>query len=136
LYINIKAWAAGFGVNKMTAYEGGYSPDFTGGGVSQVDILRFAGKLVTSSPGNATGLQGYTKINYDNFIAAGGEFPSMYIFTGIYPSGNVWSVFEDIYQPNPPQIEAVKAFNANWLLKRDLEPASNDNDPMWLAKAA
>lgn len=24
----------------------------------------------------------------------------------------------------------------NWLLKRDLDPASNDNDPMWLEKAA
>jgi hypothetical protein len=24
----------------------------------------------------------------------------------------------------------------NWLLKRDLDPASNDNDPMWLAKVA
>jgi hypothetical protein len=24
----------------------------------------------------------------------------------------------------------------NWLLKRDLDPGSNDNDPMWLEKAA
>jgi len=27
-------------------------------------------------------------------------------------------------------------FFVNWLLKRDLVPASNDNDPIWLAKAA
>jgi hypothetical protein len=24
----------------------------------------------------------------------------------------------------------------NWLLKRDIDPASNDNNPMWLEKAA
>lgn len=29
-----------------------------------------------------------------------------------------------------------KAFSTNWLLKRDLDPASNDNSPMWLEKAA
>jgi hypothetical protein len=23
-----------------------------------------------------------------------------------------------------------------WLLKRDIDPTSNDNDPMWLEKAA
>lgn len=28
------------------------------------------------------------------------------------------------------------SFNTNWLLKRDLDPASNDNDPIWLEKAA
>lgn len=28
------------------------------------------------------------------------------------------------------------AFSTNWLLKRDLDPASNDNDPVWLEKAA
>lgn len=29
LYANWKTWAQGFGVNNLTAYEGGYSPDYT-----------------------------------------------------------------------------------------------------------
>jgi len=29
-----------------------------------------------------------------------------------------------------------QAFRSNWLLKRDIDPASNDNDPMFLEKAA
>jgi len=47
----------------------------------------------------------------------------------------------------PGTISPVTAFKAictwnrngggcSWLLKRDLDPASNDNDPMWLEKAA
>lgn len=31
LFVQWKAWAAGFGVNKMTFYEGGYSPDYLDG---------------------------------------------------------------------------------------------------------
>ena len=29
--VAMKAWAAGYGVNRMAAYEGGYSPDYLGG---------------------------------------------------------------------------------------------------------
>lgn len=32
--------------------------------------------------------------------------------------------------------DGIATFNTNWLLKRDLNPASNDNDPMWLEKVA
>lgn len=32
--------------------------------------------------------------------------------------------------------QAQQYYNTNWLLKRDLNPTSNDNDPMWLEKAA
>ena len=134
-----KAWAAGFGINKMSAYEGLYSPDCSSYQcTSQLDILKVAGKWVASSPGSPTGLQGYlygnTPSNFSDFLAAGGEYPSVFIPTGAYPVDNIWSVLDDIYAPDPPQWKAIKSFN--WLLKRDLYPASNDNDPMWLEKAA
>jgi Cellulase (glycosyl hydrolase family 5) len=37
---------------------------------------------------------------------------------------------------DPRLTQMLGKFSTNWLLKRDLDPASNDNDPMWLAKAA
>jgi hypothetical protein len=42
--------------------------------------------------------------------------------------------------PNSPVFETYNGFGTfslqNFLLKRDINPASNDNDPMWLEKAA
>lgn len=69
------------------------------------NALRFAGKL-------ASNLQGYLTTNYNNLVAAGGEFPSCFQFGGPTPSSNVWSVLEDIYQtPDPAQWTAIVAFN-------------------------
>lgn len=110
-----KSWATTMGINKMEFYEGGYSPDYSCGGVCATDILRFAGKLVASSPGSATGLQGYTYGNtpsaYSNIVAAGGAYPSLFLPTGEYPSSNAWSVLENVYQPNPPLWKAICAYN-------------------------
>lgn len=116
---NWKTWAQSFGVQKMCGYEGGYSTDYTGGGTSDVDLLRAAGKLVTSSPNNSLGLLGHTQDNYDNFLGLTGgtftaEFPSCFQLGGKTPSNNAWSVLEDVYvTPNPPQFEAVRLFNNN-----------------------
>lgn len=68
--------------------------------------LRYAGKM---SPN----LQTHTATNYNNFLAAGGEFPSNYLMGGPGPiSGNVWNVLEPLEQsPNPPQWLAIIAFN-------------------------
>jgi hypothetical protein len=116
-YTGWKTFAQSFSIQKMCGYEGGYSPDYTGGGASQLDLLRAAGKLVATSPGNATGLQGYTAINYGNFVGLTdgtftAEFPSHFNMGGPAPSSNAWSVLEDIYQtPNPPQWLAFIAFN-------------------------
>ena len=38
--------------------------------------------------------------------------------------------------PVAPVPVVDKGMLTNFLLKRDLDPASNDNDPMWLEKAA
>lgn len=103
-----------------------------------LNALRKAGKDVPA-------FQTYTTTNYTNFVNAGGVFPSLFQLGGGLISGNSaldtggpWSVLDpDTFAtPDPPQWNAIKAFNANWLLKRDIDPASNDNDPMWLEKAA
>lgn len=109
-YANWKAWALSFGIQKMCGYEGGYSPDYTGGGASQVDMLRAASKA-------AAVLSGLTTINYNNFVGLSGngfvaEFPSCFQLSGGSPSNNAWAVLEDLYQsPNPPQWSAIVAFN-------------------------
>ena len=102
-YANWKTWAQSFGIQKMCGYEGGYSPDYTGGGQSQVDILRAASK-------QSAVLSGLTTLNYNNFVGLSGggfvaEFPSCFQLSGppAPPGGSVWSVLEDVYQtPNPP----------------------------------
>lgn len=108
-YANWKAWALGFGIKNMCGYEGGYSPDYSGGGKTSVDILRAASKL-------APVLGEFTTINYNNFVGLSGngftaEFPSAFQFSGSSPSGSAWAVLEDIYAPDPPQWTAIVAFN-------------------------
>ena len=90
---------------------------YTSGGNSQwvnsltyINVLRKAGK-------NAPNLQGYlygnltgNKSNYQNFLNAGGEFPSCYMLAG---SNQVWSLFDpNIYATPSTQFAAIKAFNA------------------------
>jgi hypothetical protein len=110
-YANWKAWAQTFGIQKMCGYEGGYSPDFSSGGTSQVDQLRAASKLAPS-------LSNLTTINYNNFVGLSdgtftAEFPSCFQLSGGVPCNNSWSVLDDIYQsPNPPQWNAIVAFNS------------------------
>jgi hypothetical protein len=67
-----------------------------------VNNLRAAGKY---SPN----LQGFTLRNYENFLAAGGEFPSCYMLAG---PKNVWSIFDpNIYAIPSVQWAAIIAFN-------------------------
>jgi hypothetical protein len=107
LYGNWKAWAMGFQITKMCGYEGGYSPDYSGG---PTDLLRAASKLAPS-------LSGFATMNYNNFVGLSGanfiaEFPACFQLSGTAPSTNAWSVLEDVYQaPNPPQWNAIIAFN-------------------------
>ncbi|WP_156795534.1 hypothetical protein [Bradyrhizobium icense] len=110
IYASWKAWAKSFGIKKMCCYEGGYSPDYTGGGTSQVDLLRSASKQSPS-------LTNFTTINYNNFTGLSdsdftAEFPSCFQLSGMTPSNGAWAVLENIYQsPNPPQWNAIVAFN-------------------------
>lgn len=146
-YGNVFAFAQGNGTPggwngtnqlKMNGYEGGFSPDYVNGfGWALADQLSLGAKLNTVTPLKATGMYGWNANNLANFKAAGGEFPSMFTTTGLSPSNNVWSVLEDIYQPGPtPMWDAYKDYN--FLLKRDMQlpDFNNDNDPMWVEKAA
>jgi hypothetical protein len=120
---NWKTWMQGFGIQKMCCYEGDYSPDYTPTAGADptlaVNVLRYASKLVVASPSSANGLQGYIATLYSGFVGLSGggfvaEFPSNFQFSGPYPSNNVWSSSEDIYQPTAtaPQVLAIAAFNA------------------------
>jgi hypothetical protein len=80
--------------------------------------------------------------NFQNFYASGAavsptilsRFPSVYVFSGTID----WSAQNpDVYQSVTPTLTAVQQFQATpYLLNRDLDPASNDNSPAWLDKAA
>lgn len=96
---------------RITAYEGGYSPDETG--TAQVNSFRAdtkdhvdCGILVSGGA-----LEDSTVINgnFNDFIDVGGEYPSQYLFAG----RNVWSALDpSIYiTPDPPIWNGIKAFN-------------------------
>jgi hypothetical protein len=89
----------------MMHYEAGYDAAYTAAGTTALDAFRYAAKFVSA-------MQTYTKTNFDNFVAAGGTFPSCYQMSGKYPTNNVWSGLENVYQsPNPPEWLAFIAFN-------------------------
>lgn len=88
----------------LDGYEGGYSPDFTSSGSSLTDQLAARGKVTTSSPGSTTGIYGIVQQNCANFKAAGGQFCSLFMFTGTTPSSNTWSALDDLYQPAPTPV--------------------------------
>ena len=131
-------WADSFGIKKLGVYEGGYSPDFASAGNSQTDLFRGAGLGVSAlGPLNTRMLSEFVGLTAGDLTA---EFPSNYLLGAAISRGYIigaWSILNDVYQtPDSPQYDSVKTFNANWLLKRDLDPASNDNSPMFLEKAA
>lgn len=107
VYAQWKAWAKGFGVQKMCAYEGGYSPDLNS--TAQINALRAASKQAPS-------LTNFTLTNYNSFVGLTdsgftAEFPSCFQFSGMATSKNAWAVLEDIYQASSPQWQAIVSFN-------------------------
>jgi hypothetical protein len=99
-YAAWKAWGVGLGVTKTAGYEGGWSPDY--GGNATIDTLRKASK-------SSSNLVAITTTNYNNFLIAGGDFPSCFQMGGY---DNVWSVFDpDIYATPSPQWDAIVTFN-------------------------
>lgn len=52
-------------------------------------------------------------------------------------ANNRWSIYQQNFTPVAVPYQFLTGLRQlNFLLKRDLDPASNDNDPMWLEKAA
>jgi hypothetical protein len=114
IYSNWKTYASGRGVNRMCAYEGGYSPDLTAVGNSSADFLRTASKY-------QTGLFQYEYTNCKNFTSlTGGGFTAEFVsafeitadpFANGY-SNAVWAILEDIYSPvNSVRFESYRIFN-------------------------
>jgi hypothetical protein len=77
-----------------------------------VNTIRYAGKF-------ATDLYNHTLTNYNNFLAAGGTFPSQFLlagtsfpFGGSTPNGQVWASLDpSVYATNSPAWDAIVAFN-------------------------
>lgn len=94
---NWATWANNHGVKIARGYEGCYSPDY---GVSTAtDLLKAHSRWAPSLS------SGYQKV-YDDFLGRGASSfpsgfttkrPSLFLFVGGYPSGNVWQTLEDIY---------------------------------------
>lgn len=56
-------------------------------------------------------------------------------YFGMVQNGNILWISYSL-QKESVAASSVDLTQLNWLLKRDIDPASNDNDPMWLEKAA
>lgn len=78
-----------------------------------LNTLRNAGRF-------ADNLGSYFTLNYENFIAAGGEFPSQYLFSspagssngaGVVGTGGVWGLTSSVYSTIPSSGEAIRTFN-------------------------
>lgn len=130
----------------FSAYTSGGSAEYmaNNSGLTMASVcntMRYTSKYHSS-------MQSLTATNLNSFKIRGGLFPSMFILTagtkfssGWVPmgsptvAGQVWAVFDpDVYATPAPPYTAGQQFN--FLLRRDVDPASNDNDPMWLEKAA
>jgi hypothetical protein len=143
--------ASGAGVVNFTGSQSGTHTANGGGLITWVNsplytnTLRYASKF-------APNLQTQMTNSYADLAAIPSLFPSQFFLSGlsinidnrtgggvIGSSGTqVWGAYdESVYAiPYSPAVESIRQFNLNWLFKRDLDPASNDNDPMWLEKAA
>jgi hypothetical protein len=78
------------------------------GSVNFSNAMRGGGK-------SASNLQTYLTQNYNNFILAGGAFPSCFQLGNLapVPGTDVWSILDDIYQPfsTSAQALAIQSFN-------------------------
>lgn len=128
---------AGFG-----AYTSGGTSSYVNSAL-YVNTLRWASKFRPN-------LQTYMTQHYTDMAAVPIVFPAQFnlsgpsvnedqrVSGGTIGDGQVWGLYDQgIYAtPYSPAVESIRQFNLNFLMKRDLDPASNDNDPMWLEKMA
>lgn len=101
------SFASSYGL-KLTQYEGGYSPDTSGG--ANVDTLRHDSKLLSPL------LYDYTLQNYEDFLALNPgvcEYPSHFDLSGFDGGTSSWSLFDpNIYEIPNPQWDAIVEFNS------------------------
>lgn len=105
-----KAWAQSFSINKMCGYEGGYSPDYTGG---NANIFRNDCKATTNIALYLQAVfQGFIDVSDSTFLA---EFPSTFYitdFTYNTQTSYVWTLLKgDIESANTPMFDFIVRFN-------------------------
>lgn len=105
------------------------------GGTAQYDGSRTAANVILALNNFTPATQTNTVLNYQNWAAlcAACNFPSEFILVGI---PNYSMVYPALLGQTRTPYRMLGMQSYNFLLKRDLDPASNDNDPMWLEKAA
>lgn len=106
--------------------------------LQQVQQFRADGRLAPDLQGIVYGNTSPVPSIFASITVAGGVYPSKFELSGVLEA---WGALQpSIYDPFPTTGEwkAMQNFSPsyNFLLKRDMDPASNDNDPMWLEKAA
>jgi len=126
----------------------GFTPYSSGGTASYVNSALYTNTLRWASK-FSTHLQTQMTQSYTDMAAVPMVFPSQFNFsgssanasdrpTGTIGQGQVWGLYDQSVYATPysPAVESIRQFNLNFLLERDIAPASNDNHPMGLEKAA
>lgn len=127
---------AGFG-----AYTSGGTSTYVNSAL-YANTIRWAGKfspqLATQTTAMYNGLAAIPLVFPSQFLLSGSSVTIDSRLSGNVGTGQVWGLWDQTVYSSPysTAADSIRAFNTNWLLERDLDPASNDNDPMWLEKAA
>jgi len=96
----------------FTAYTSGGTATYVSAPL-YLNTLRNAGRF-------ASNLGTYTTLNYNNFVSAGGAFPSQYVFSspagssngaGAVGTGGVWGLTSTVYSTIPSAGIAIHTFN-------------------------
>lgn len=105
-----KTWAQSFSINRMCGYEGGYSPDYTGG---NANIFRNDCKATANIALYLQAVfQGFINVSDNTFVA---EFPSTFYiadFTYSAQTSYVWTLLKgDLESANTPMFDFIARFN-------------------------
>jgi hypothetical protein len=146
-----------FGNKRVEWYEGSLEP--VGPSAAQCTELGITGTNPSAAiaaatiawrndPTSATTIQAY----YQQFmgtdstmvptfgIMTNSKTPAHLVLPGPATNAAPWPLLSGPFSNSTPYqlYNGFVTFHSgiNWLLKRDVDPASNDNDPMWLEKAA
>lgn len=113
-YAMWKTWALSFSVARMCGYEGGFSPDYSGGGASNADKFRNDCKACYDLAGILAAIfQGFIGQSDSTFTA---EFPSTFLMTDFTndtaQTTFCWTLLKgDIESANTPQFDFIVRFN-------------------------
>lgn len=147
IYAGWNTVAASYSGKKIIHYEGAYSG--LAPTVAQCTAISFPGTAATycgpsgtialmlTSYKETTTFQQLVTDQFNQFLASSppaGSMPAWFLMTC---AGCQWGLFTgDLYSTPFNSFRAISTFNGHgWLLKRDLDPVSNDNSPLFLDQA-